>query len=86
MEEAASLEVGLADLFRVASRRHAQQLVVRQPVDPAVGVLDELGVARRAVPRLRVDDDVQAVESARVPPAGRSPSFFHSTMPQETSA
>ena len=64
MEETAALEVRLGDLLGRRLARDAEQLVVRQPVDAAVGVLDELGVARRPVRRLRRDLDVQAVETA----------------------
>ncbi len=64
MEEPAALEVGLGDLLRRRVARHAQQLVVREPVDAPVGVLDELRVSGRTVGGLGRDLDVQPVESA----------------------
>ena len=65
MKEAASLEVRLMDLLDGRFGAHAEQLVVREPVDPAVGVAHELRVARRALAGLRGDLDVQGLEPRR---------------------
>ena len=70
VKEAAALEVGLRDLLGRRIARDPEQLVVREPVDAAIGVLHELGVAGRPFRRLGGDLDVQAVETA---PAARRP-------------
>ena len=64
VEEAAALEVRLRDTLRRGVARDPEQLVVREPVDAAIRVLDELRVARRAVGRLGRELDVQPVEAA----------------------
>jgi hypothetical protein len=63
VKEAAPLEVGLGDPLGRGVARDAEQLVVRQPVDAPIRVLDELGVAGRPVRGLGGELDVQAVES-----------------------
>ncbi len=65
VKEAAAFEVRLMDLLHRRFGAHAEELVVGEPVDPAVRVADELRVPGRALRGLGGHLDVQGFDAAR---------------------